>query len=170
MPRHLQELDKEMCLTCHRHKTPELLLEVHESAAETCQHTPHNTSGHSWAQGQKLQNHCETGQLSSAVVWYLLRCSGCSCTNRSPAVTWRTMPWLQWKTFFSLQPFLSALSAERKPKRLPAQNCHLLQVKTLWVGTLNFNVTASQGGSSPILTGGKKRKAFLLAPARSHVW
>lgn len=30
----------------------------------------------------------------------------------------------------------------------------------LWVGTQYFNVIASQGGCSPILPGGKKRKAF----------
>lgn len=154
MPIHLQELDKEMHLTRHRHKTPEVFLGIQVSAAGSCQHTPQGTAG---PRGCRMLWNCAIVFCCtvepSELLWLQLHKQIPSSDTEDHALT-LVKNLLLFATFF-VCPLYSGETKEISCTELPSSSGN----KTL-SGTWNFSVTASQGGTTPIMPGGKNKKAF----------
>lgn len=165
MPIHLQEPDKEMCLAHLWHKTPELFLGVH--AAESL---PTHTSQHLWAQ-------LGPGAEAAGLLWNwasLLLCCGTFWSSLPAAAQTDPLQWPEGPCPDSSEKPSSPCIHFCLPSLQWGNEGHFLHRTAIffrhWEGTRDLNVTVSLGGSTPILPGGKKKKAFFLAPARSHVW
>lgn len=171
MPIQLQKLDKEMYLKHHRHKTPVLFLGVQVSAAETL---PTHISQHLRAQlgpgaeaAELLWNwaivFCCIG-VPSEVLHLQLHKQIPRSDLKDHALT-LAKNLLLFATVF-VCPLYREETKETSCTELPSSSGE----KTVSARTGYCSVTASQGGSSPVLPGRKKKKAFFLAPSRSRVW